>query len=217
MKSQNNSSHLQRVIIVNVWGAVTVMKGELIKFKKGKKNFYQILPKEWQTWQRRWTDGKATLSSWIRMRLVFIWRQWKPHFLAEMLTDWAVIHANQGSEVPCLMSTVLHIQTFSQGPCKWCMSLTVHSLVGVHSSSFQAFPHRDPLVWLQWWWEICSWSCLRKFKLYSWISCAQQRKKNKKKNCLRCWLKVHELGSNCASDGLTGIKDSFELHTACFT
>lgn len=64
---------------------------------------------------------------------------------------------------------------------------------------FQALPHWDPVVWLQWWWRICCWCPLKKkIQILNLISlmCASE-----KTNC--CVLKVHELDLNYTLDNLT--------------
>lgn len=135
------------------------------------------------------------------MRLVrcslFIWQQWKPHFLAEMLTDWVVIHANQGSTVHCLVSTVLSIQTFPQVPCEQCMFLTVVLLSGStralsSTSSFRSCCLASVVM------KVMLLTHPKKKKKKSWLSCAQQTKQV----CVCCVLKVHELSLNYTLDGL---------------
>lgn len=66
--------------------------------------------------------------------------------------------------------------------------------------NFQACPHLDPLVWVQWWWKICRLpSPLQKIQtLLLNLMCAA-----KKTDCWSCVVKVRELSSNSTLDGLT--------------
>lgn len=162
---------------------------------------------EGKTWQKRWTDRKSQSvllnknEACVHSRLLVHLKIVKASFPG-WDADWLSCNTCKSrqhrsiADVHCAPYTgFLKCRISSVCPWLWfpCLGLV---------QQFQAFPHLDPLVWVQWWSKICCWSFhpppqKNQILTLNLISAA------KKTNCWSCVLRVHELSSNSTLDGLT--------------